>query len=124
MNTRNTGPMTGVTIRSKPLTLAAVVDAVRGLFTPQRAGIVHRIRKTVGSVLRHLSDIDRNRDVLDELNRMSDYELADIGLIRSDLSFEGLAVAGAKRALKQEAVAREIGLRRQDPEALDHETQY
>ena len=39
---------------------------------------------------------------------MSDHELADIGLSRSDLTLEGLAIAGSKRALRQDAVAAEI----------------
>ena len=36
-----------------------------------------------------------------ELRVMADYELADIGLSRSDLTPEGLAIAGAKRKAKQ-----------------------
>ncbi|MEM6467621.1 MAG: DUF1127 domain-containing protein, partial [Pseudomonadota bacterium] len=124
MNTRNTGPMTAATRHSKQLTLAAVFDALRGLFALQRGGMVQHICRTARSVLWHMSSIDRNQYVLDELNRMSDYELADIGLIRSDLSVEGLAIGGAKRALKQEAVAREIGLMHEEWEAVDHEAQY
>ena len=46
--------------------------------------------------------------VLGELRRMSDHELADIGLSRSDLTLEGLAIAGSTRALRQDAVAAEI----------------
>ena len=45
---------------------------------------------------------------LAELRRMSDRELADIGLSKSDLTLEGLTIAGSKRALKQDAVAAEI----------------
>jgi len=37
-----------------------------------------------------------------ELRAMADYELADIGLSRSDLTLEGLAIAGAKRKSKQD----------------------
>ncbi|MEL7114054.1 MAG: DUF1127 domain-containing protein [Pseudomonadota bacterium] len=46
--------------------------------------------------------------VLEELRRMSDRELADIGLSRSDLTLEGLAIAGTKRARRQDAIATEI----------------
>lgn len=45
---------------------------------------------------------------LAELRRMSDRELADIGLSRSDLTLEGLTIAGSKRALEQDAIAKEI----------------
>lgn len=37
-----------------------------------------------------------------ELRAMADYELADIGLSRSDLTPEGLAILGAKRKAKQD----------------------
>ena len=37
-----------------------------------------------------------------ELRAMTDNELADIGLSKSDLTPEGLAIAGAKRKAKQD----------------------
>ncbi len=54
-------------------------------------------------------DVGWEQRALAELRRMSDRELADIGLSRSDLTLEGLTIAGSKRALKQDAVAAEIG---------------
>lgn len=45
---------------------------------------------------------------IEELRRMSDRELADIGLSRSDLTLEGLKIAGSKRALRQDDIATEI----------------
>lgn len=53
-------------------------------------------------------DVGWERRAIEELRRMSDRELADIGLSRSDLTLEGLQTAGAKRAFRQEAVATEI----------------
>ena len=58
--------------------------------------------------LRWRPDDQWERRVLDELRRMSNHELADIGLSRSDLTLEGLAIAGSKRARRQDAVAAEI----------------
>lgn len=54
-------------------------------------------------------DVGWEQRALAELRRMSDRELADIGLSRSDLTLDGLTIAGSKRALKQDAVAAEIG---------------
>ena len=45
---------------------------------------------------------------LKELAAFEDYQLHDIGLCRSDLTPEGLAVAGAWRSLKQAGLAREL----------------
>lgn len=53
-------------------------------------------------------NVGREKRAIEELRGMSDHELADIGLSRSDLTLEGLAIAGSKRALRQEAVAAEI----------------
>ena len=54
-------------------------------------------------------DNNWEKRVLEELRRMSDRELADIGLSRSDLTIEGLAIAGSKRARRQDAIAIELG---------------
>ena len=39
----------------------------------------------IGSVLRWIAELPRRQAVLDELGSLSDHELADIGLTRSDL---------------------------------------
>jgi uncharacterized protein YjiS (DUF1127 family) len=58
---------------------------VRGDMTPQvdagRRGLVARIR----AALRWIIEMPKRRSVLDELSMLSDYELADIGLSRSEL---------------------------------------
>jgi len=80
-----------------------------------------RMRDAIGSTFREMSEDRRNRLVFAELSRMSDYELYDIGLSRSDLTLEGLAIAGAKRALKQDAIAKEVASSSARREALDRE---
>ena len=40
---------------------------------------------SIGSAFRWLGELSRRRAVLDELGSLSDHELADIGLTRSDL---------------------------------------
>ncbi|MEM6384726.1 MAG: DUF1127 domain-containing protein [Pseudomonadota bacterium] len=57
---------------------------------------------------------------LEELSRMSDRELADIGLCRSDLTFDGLSAAGKKRALQQDIVAVEIAALSKRRKATKH----
>lgn len=94
-----------------------LIDALRGFFGIRNGGAVQRLRTATHS-------IGKERHALKELSRMSDYELADIGLSRSDLTFEGLAVAGVKRALKQDAVAREIASTRAIREATGRGNQY
>jgi uncharacterized protein YjiS (DUF1127 family) len=71
--------------------------------------LIRRPAKAIGSALNWRLDVGWEQRALAELRRMSDRELADIGLSRSDLTLEGLTIAGSKRAFKQDAVAAEIG---------------
>ena len=50
---------------------------------PQAPKLLARL----GGMLRRIADIPRRGAVLDELNALSDHELADIGLSRTDLPF-------------------------------------
>lgn len=52
-----------------------------------------------------------NAEAIRELSRFEDHELNDIGLCRSDLTPEGLAIAGNKRSLRQAAMDAEIARR-------------
>ena len=54
------------------------------------------------------SNVETNERTLEELRRMSKHELADIGLSHSDLTPEGLAIAGAKRALRQDLISADV----------------
>jgi len=44
-----------------------------------------RLFARIGNALRWIAELPRRRAVLDELGSLSDHELADIGLTRSDL---------------------------------------
>jgi uncharacterized protein YjiS (DUF1127 family) len=48
---------------------------------PERRGLFVRL----GSALRRLADLRQRRAVLEELGRLTDYELKDIGLTRGEL---------------------------------------
>jgi uncharacterized protein YjiS (DUF1127 family) len=54
-----------------------------GQTAPKSPSILARI----SGVLRRLADIPRRQAVMEELGALSDHELADIGLSRSDLPF-------------------------------------
>ncbi|WP_305985161.1 DUF1127 domain-containing protein [Roseibium sp. MMSF_3544] len=95
-------------------------DALKRFFRLRIASPVQRLRTATDSVVEELADIGKERHAIKTLSQMSDYELADIGLSRSDLTSEGLAVAGAKRALKQDSLVREIALTRSTRGAIDH----
>lgn len=56
------------------------------------------------SGIRHTGKIN---SAIRELKRMKDYELADIGLCRSDLTPDGLESAGARRSALQARIQRE-----------------
>ncbi|MEM9271001.1 MAG: DUF1127 domain-containing protein [Pseudomonadota bacterium] len=51
-------------------------------------------------------ELNHQQQVIAELRRMEDYELADIGLCRSDLTPVGLAIAAAKRKAAQDLCER------------------
>lgn len=95
--------------RPKFLTL---FDALQHFFSIRNDRAVQRLRSAMRSFIEELTDTGKERHAIKTLSRMSDYELADIGLSRSDLTSEGLAISGAKRALKQDALVREIALTR------------
>lgn len=95
-------------------------DALKRFFSIRNDRAVKRLHTAMHSFIGELTDTGKERHAIKTLNRMSDYELADIGLSRSDLTSEGLAVAGAKRALKQDALEREIALTRPTREVTDH----
>lgn len=92
-----------------------VLEILTNIATPQRplGTWIWRADPSLGKGKRlrmnWRQDVAWEQRALAELRRMSDRELADIGLSRSDLTLEGLTIAGSKRALKQEAVAAEIG---------------
>ncbi|MEM1362077.1 MAG: DUF1127 domain-containing protein [Pseudomonadota bacterium] len=96
-------------------------DASERFFSTRIGGTVQRVHKALCALKQTLSDIGRNRRTLDELTKMSDYELADIGLCRSDLSIEGLTIVASKRALEQDAVAREFASTPEHREVPTHE---
>ncbi len=67
---------------------------------PRRPGV---LAERIAASVRWLAEMPRRRAVLDELGRLSDHELADIGLTRADLPrvFDPAFVAGrnfARRA--------------------------
>lgn len=66
------------------------------------------LAEALQSGLAWFADAAKARRDIEELSRMSDHELADIGLCRSDLTLYGLSVAGRKRVLQQNIVADEI----------------
>lgn len=103
--------------RPKFLTL---FDALKRFFSVWNDRAVQRLRSAMHSFIEDLTDNGKERHAIKTLSRMSDYELADVGLSRSDLTAEGLAVAGAKRALKQDALEREIAWTRAARGATDH----
>ncbi|MEM1129942.1 MAG: DUF1127 domain-containing protein [Pseudomonadota bacterium] len=70
------------------------------------------------------SDVEYDLRAIEELKRLSAHELADIGLSRSDLTFEGLAIAGVKRAQRQDAIANEIARSPEQREAQNHGDQH
>ena len=78
------------------------------ILSGQRRALLRQTRDAIRSTGKERSDKWRLRLIFAELNRMSASELADIGLSKSDLTLEGLAIAGAKRAKRQDSVALEI----------------
>jgi uncharacterized protein YjiS (DUF1127 family) len=50
-------------------------------------GLFGRLARAVNGAVRHIAEAPRRRAVLAELNVLSDRELADIGLTRTDLPF-------------------------------------
>ncbi|MEM9476251.1 MAG: DUF1127 domain-containing protein [Pseudomonadota bacterium] len=83
-----------------------------------------KVRELFVTVFDWLRDVRSDYSAISELSRMSDHELADIGLSRSDLTLDGLAVAGAKRAISQEAISKEKSTGRRPTEAKQHGTHY
>ena len=71
-------------------------------------------------VLRWRSVGKANDRALEELRYMSNHQLADIGLSRSDLTPEGLAIAGAKRALRQGLMSTKVDAFPAEPEASEN----
>ncbi|MEM7717890.1 MAG: DUF1127 domain-containing protein [Pseudomonadota bacterium] len=63
---------------------------------------VYSICRTFAGNLKASVETGQEWRAIAELRAMEDYELADIGLSRSDLTPDGLAVAGAKRKAKQD----------------------
>lgn len=57
------------------------VSPVQGTQAPRRSGLAARF----ADALRFMAELPRRRAVIDELSRLSDRELADIGLSRSNL---------------------------------------
>lgn len=108
MDIKTYTPTIGATLRQGRTEIRRLMRASRNVFASWTGPAFRRMRDAILSVFRGITDDRRNRLVFRELNRMSDYELADIGLSRSDLTLDGLAIAGSKRARKQDAVAKEI----------------
>lgn len=96
-----------------------VFDSLKRFFSIRNNRVVKRLHTAMHFFIEELTDTGKERHAIKTLSRMSDYELADIGLSRSDLTSEGLAVAGAKRALKQDALVSEIALTHATREATD-----
>lgn len=61
------------------------------------AGRLGRLRWSESKPAKNETDTAALSAALCQLTRFSDRELSDIGLARSDLTQEGLAVAGTKR---------------------------
>ncbi|MEM0946432.1 MAG: DUF1127 domain-containing protein [Pseudomonadota bacterium] len=76
-------------------------------------------KRTGGRFLSRLQVNARgDQRAIEELRHMSDHELFDVGLSRSDLTAEGLAIAGAKRALRQDLIASELSERAKQREVV------
>jgi uncharacterized protein YjiS (DUF1127 family) len=68
------------------LSSASWTDAHFGSGTAQAAAGRPTLLQRVGLAAKWLMELPRRRALLDELNTLSDHELADIGLTRSELS--------------------------------------
>ena len=64
--------------------LPSVQEAERGVKEARTSALVAMTRRVVAAV-RYVADLPRRRAVIDELSRLTDRELADIGLSRSEL---------------------------------------
>ncbi|MEM6465180.1 MAG: DUF1127 domain-containing protein [Pseudomonadota bacterium] len=67
------------------------------------------IRTALGTWARRLKgsiELNHQQQIIAELRKMEDYELADIGLCRSDLTPVGLAIAAARRKAEQDLCER------------------
>jgi uncharacterized protein YjiS (DUF1127 family) len=51
------------------------------------AGLFVRLARAINGAVRYIAEAPRRRAVLDELSALSDRELTDIGLTRSELPF-------------------------------------
>ncbi|WP_160314553.1 DUF1127 domain-containing protein [Candidatus Rhodobacter oscarellae] len=59
-------------------------------------------------IAKESTEAGREWRAIAELRSLQDYELADIGLCRSDLTPGGLEIAGARRAARQALIDQEI----------------
>ena len=91
-----------------------LLDILTNIATPKRLLSNWKWSADPMSGLRKRLRLSRRLDVgweqraLSELRRMSDHELADIGLSRSDLTLEGLMIAGTKRTVEQDEIAEAV----------------
>ena len=65
---------------------ASVVQGTDGTVAEPRPSFFALLGLRVSRALAHVASLPKRRAVIDELNMLSDRELADIGLSRSDLS--------------------------------------
>lgn len=121
MDTKTYSPKFGAALRLRQTEIQRLAYASMNALGRGSSTALRRMRDAIRSTFREMSEDRRNRLVFAELNRMSDYELYDIGLSRSDLTLEGLAIAGSKRALKQDAIAKEVASLSARREVMGHE---
>jgi uncharacterized protein YjiS (DUF1127 family) len=72
---------------------------------PQPATTRPGLLARVGAVLKWIAELPRRRAVLDELSSLTDHELADIGLTRSELSMVFEPSFAARRSSDNPATA-------------------
>ncbi len=87
-----------------PTTLSRYADEPRMDTEAMSPNLMSRL---VG-VLSWIADLPRRRSVIAELNALSDHELADIGLIRSELSRVFDPEFAAQRSASRSAVRRAV----------------
>ncbi len=109
MQSKANRPTAGNALASAVLEALAYITAPKKLLGTWTWNTNPTRSKRTRLLLNWRPDNNWEKRVLEELRRMSDRELADIGLSRSDLTIEGLAIAGSKRARRQDAIAIELG---------------